>query len=353
MTSLSVIIPLYNERESLPELLRQLGEAMLDPELHRLFPEPFGFEIIMVDDGSTDGSAAFIRQACASRPEIRLVSFQRNFGKTAALMAGFRAAEGRMVATLDADLQDDPASIQPLVRKLFEGYDLVSGWKKKRRDPIGKTVPSRFFNTITRLFTGIPIHDFNCGLKVYRREVTERLELHGEMHRYIPVLAGWNGFRITELPVNHRPREHGSTKFGTGRFLAGLFDFLAVLFITRYFRRPMHFFGMAGLFCFLSGFAVSLYVTLDKLLYQKPVSNRPILFLGILLIILGAQLFSTGLLGEMLSTSSAEGGGRFTVRETCNMTEEQEWEVRKQETGIRRRETGDGSKETGDGSQEA
>ncbi|MBM3163798.1 MAG: glycosyltransferase family 2 protein [Chlorobi bacterium] len=326
MTSLSVIIPLYNERESLPGLLGQIGNAMEDPELHRLFDDPFSFEIIMVDDGSTDGSAEYIRSQCDGKPEIRLISFQRNFGKTAALTAGFRAAEGRVVVTLDADLQDDPASIRPLLEKLFEGYDLVSGWKKQRRDPIGKTVPSRFFNTITRLFTGIPIHDFNCGLKAYQREVTDRLELHGEMHRYIPVLAGWNGFRITELPVNHRPRVHGTTKFGTGRFLAGLFDFLAVLFITRYFRRPMHFFGMAGLVSFLSGFSVSLYVTLDKVLNHKPVSNRPILFLGILLIILGAQLFSTGLLGEMLSTS-APGGIRFTVRETCNMTEEQEKKI--------------------------
>lgn len=322
MKSLSLIIPFFNERESLPELIDQLYSSMQDRELQQLFDEPFGFEIILIDDGSTDGSTELARTLCDGKPELRLVSFQRNFGKTAALTAGFRAAEGRVICTLDADLQDDPGAIRPLVTKLFEGYDLVSGWKKKRKDPLGKKVPSRFFNTVTRIFTGIQIHDFNCGLKVYRHEVTERLELHGEMHRYIPVLAGWNGFRIGELPVNHRPRMHGTTKFGTGRFFAGLFDFLAVLFITRYFRRPMHFFGMAGLLSFLSGITVSLYVTLDKVLNDKPVSNRPILFLGILLIILGAQLFSTGLLGEMLSTS-APGGTRFTVRETVNLTREQ------------------------------
>ncbi|ACD90806.1 glycosyl transferase family 2 [Chlorobium limicola DSM 245] len=329
LTSLSFVIPFFNEKGSLPELIEQLYHAMRDPELHRLFDGSFSFEIILVDDGSTDGSSELARSMIADRPELRLISFQRNFGKTAALTAGFRAAQGSVVCTLDADLQDDPASIRPLVAKLFEGYDLVSGWKKERKDPPGKTVPSRLFNVVTRLFTGIPIHDFNCGLKVYRREVTDRIELHGEMHRYIPVLAGWNGFRITELPVNHRPRKFGSTKFGTGRFFAGLFDFLAVLFITRYFRRPMHFFGMAGLVSFLSGFTISLYVTLDKLLNHKPVSNRPILFLGILLIILGAQLFSTGLLGEMLSTS-APGANQFTIRETYNLSEKQADEVRRQ-----------------------
>lgn len=327
MTSLSLVIPFFNEKQSLPELIGQLYDAMDDPELHRLFDAPFSFEIILVDDGSTDGSTALARTLCASNPELRLIAFQRNFGKTAALTAGFRTAEGNVVCTLDADLQDDPASLRPLAAKLFEGYDLVSGWKKERMDPPGKTIPSKLFNAVTRIFTGIPIHDFNCGIKAYRREVIEKIELHGEMHRYIPVLAGWNGFRITELPVNHRPRLYGSTKFGSARFFAGLFDFLAVLFITRYFRRPMHFFGMAGLISFLSGFSISLYVTLDKILNLKPVSNRPILFLGILLIILGAQLFSTGLLGEMLSTS-AQGGNRYTVKETSNLSQQQEAQLR-------------------------
>ena len=319
MASLSVIVPLFNERESLPELLGQLSAAMHEPELQSLFLKPFSFEIIMVDDGSTDGSSNLIGSMIPAIPELRLISFQRNFGKTAALSAGFMAAEGDYVCTMDADLQDDPFAIKEMVKKLQEGYDLVSGWKQHRQDPFSKTIPSKLFNGVTRLFTGITIHDFNCGLKVYRREVTRKLELHGQMHRYIPVLAQWMGFRITELPVKHHPRRFGHTKYGSSRFFSGLFDFLSVLFITRYLRRPMHFFGMAGLASFLFGFIISLYVTLDKILLNKPVSNRPILFLGILLLILGVQLFSTGLLGEMLSTSSTT-GTLFAIRETVNLS---------------------------------
>ena len=319
MASLSVIVPLFNERESLPELLGQLSAAMHEPELQSLFLKPFSFEIIMVDDGSTDASSNLIGSMIPAIPELRLISFQRNFGKTAALSAGFMAAEGDYVCTMDADLQDDPFAIKEMVKKLQEGYDLVSGWKQHRQDPFSKTIPSKLFNGVTRLFTGITIHDFNCGLKVYRREVTRKLELHGQMHRYIPVLAEWMGFRITELPVKHQARRFGNTKYGSSRFFSGLFDFLSVLFITRYLRRPMHFFGMAGLASFVFGFIISLYVTLDKILLNKPVSNRPILFLGILLLILGVQLFSTGLLGEMLSTSSTK-GRLFAIRETVNLS---------------------------------
>jgi len=253
-----------------------------------------------------------------SRPEIRLISFQRNFGKTAALSAGFMAATGDYICTIDADLQDDPFAIKELIIKMQEGYDLVSGWKQERKDPLSKTIPSKLFNLVTRLFTGISLHDFNCGLKLYRKEVTRRLELRGDMHRYIPVLAEWMGFKIAELPVRHQARKFGSTKYNSSRFFSGLFDFLSVLFITRYLRRPMHFFGMAGLTSFFLGFSISLYVTLDKILLHKPVSNRPILFLGILLLILGVQLFSTGLLGEMLSTSSSK-ESLFAVRETVNL----------------------------------
>jgi dolichol-phosphate mannosyltransferase len=322
LLSLSIIVPLFNERESLPELIDQLYLAMQERELRDLFLEPFCFEIIMVDDGSTDGSSRVIERFIESKPEVRLISFQRNFGKTAALSAGFMAAAGEYVCTIDADLQDDPYAIKELIKKLQEGYDLVSGWKQERKDPISKTLPSKLFNAVTRLFTGMTIHDFNCGLKVYRSEVTSRIELHGDMHRYIPVLAEWMGFRITELPVSHRARQFGSTKYGSSRFFSGLFDFLSVLFITRYLRRPMHFFGMAGLSSFLLGFIISLYVTLDKILLHKPVSNRPILFLGILLLILGVQLFSTGLLGEMLSTSSSKSSS-YTIRKTLNLTDRQ------------------------------
>jgi glycosyltransferase involved in cell wall biosynthesis len=322
LPSLSVIVPLFNERESLPELLDRLYAAMREKELHELFEKPFSFEIIMVDDGSTDGSPDVIGNLIQEKPELRLISFQRNFGKTAALSAGFMAASGEYVCTIDADLQDDPFAIRTMLKKLQEGYDLVSGWKQERRDPFSKILPSRVFNLVTRLFTGITIHDFNCGLKVYRRNVTSRLELHGEMHRYIPVLADWMGFRIAEVPVPHSARKFGNSKFGSSRFFAGLFDFLSVLFITRYLRRPMHFFGMAGLVSFVSGFLISLYVTLGKVLLHKPVGNRPILFLGILLLILGVQLFSTGLLGELFITSISK-GTPFAIRETRNLGETQ------------------------------
>ncbi len=318
MIALSVIVPLYNERESLPELANRLFDALDDDELLKCVGEGSGFEVIMVDDGSTDGSSALVREMIAERPEIRLISFRRNYGKTAALSAGFRAASGAVVITLDADLQDDPGEFRALVLKLREGYDLVSGWKQERQDPLSKTIPSKLFNWTTSLFSGIPMHDFNCGLKAYRRELVASLDMRGEMHRYIPVLAQWNGYRVTEIPVKHHPRKFGKSKFGVARFFGGLFDFLSVMFITRYLSRPMHFFGMAGLGSFLVGLFVSLYVTLDKLLNHRPVSNRPILFLGILLIILGVQLFSIGLLGELLSNRPVRSAG-FSVRETANL----------------------------------
>ncbi|NTU67577.1 MAG: glycosyltransferase family 2 protein [Chlorobiaceae bacterium] len=320
MTAISVIVPLYNEQESLPELIRRLLEALDDRELTGVAGVGDGFEIIMVDDGSTDGSAALVREMIADRPEIRLVSFRRNFGKTAALSAGFRAASGQVIITIDADLQDDPGEFRALLEKLREGYDMVSGWKQERQDPLSKTLPSKLFNLTTRWFSGIPLHDFNCGLKAYRRELVASLDLRGEMHRYIPVLAQWNGYRVTEIPVRHHPRRFGKSKFGTTRFFTGLFDFLSVMFITRYLRSPMHFFGMAGLGSFMAGICISLWVTADKLMNHRPVSNRPILFLGILLIILGVQLFSTGLLGEMLSSRPSQSAS-YAIRETANLDE--------------------------------
>ena len=318
---LSLIVPFYNREESLPMLLDQICQAMEEKELHALFELPFTFELLMIDDGSTDGSSGFIRKQIDRRPEVKLVSLQKNFGKTAALAAGFRYASGEVVVTLDADLQDDPFTVKELVAKLQEGYDLVSGWKRQRNDPLSKTIPSRIFNTTTRLLTGIKLHDFNCGLKAYRRKVVASLDLHGEMHRYIPVLAEWNGFRVTEIPVKHNARRFGRTKFGASRVFPGLFDFFTVLFITRYLRQPMHFFGMLSLISFLAGFGISLYVTIGKIFFNQAVVNRPILFLGILLIIVAVQFFSIGLLGEML-TRDTSSTPDYTVRETVNVDED-------------------------------
>lgn len=316
--ALSIIVPFYNEEESLPKLIDQIYRAMEEKELHDLFEQPFTFELLMIDDGSTDGSAGFIREQIVQKPEVKLVSLQKNFGKTAALSAGFRYAAGNYVVTLDADLQDDPFAVKELVAKLQDGYDLVSGWKQQRKDPLSKTIPSRIFNTTTRLFTGIELHDFNCGLKAYRRTVAKALDLHGEMHRYIPVLARWKGFRVSEISVKHTSRRFGKTKFGTSRIFPGLFDFFTVLFITRYLRQPMHFFGMLSLVSFLAGFGISLYVTVGKIFFDEAVVNRPILFLGILLIIVAVQFFSIGLLGEML-TRDTSGTPQYTVRETVNV----------------------------------
>ncbi len=315
---LTIIVPFFNEEESLPLLLDRIYEAAADKKLHSLFDRPFSFELLMIDDGSTDGSVAFVLEQITRKPELRLVSLQKNFGKTAALAAGFSYASGEFVVTLDADLQDDPFALTQLMEKLLEGFDLVSGWKRQRNDPLSKTIPSRIFNLTTRLFTGIALHDFNCGLKAYRRKVVQSLDLHGEMHRYIPVLAHWNGFRVSEIPVKHNSRKFGKTKFGTSRIFPGLFDFFTVLFITRYLRRPMHFFGMLSLLSFLAGFGISLYVTIGKLLFNEAVVNRPILFLGILLIIVAVQFFSIGLLGEML-TRDTSGKPDYTVRETVNV----------------------------------
>ena len=318
---LTIIVPFFNEEESLPLLLDRIYEATADKKLHSFFDRPFSFELLMIDDGSTDGSAGFVREQITRKPELKLVSLQKNFGKTAALAAGFSYASGEFVVTLDADLQDDPFALTQLMEKLLEGFDLVSGWKRQRNDPLSKTIPSRIFNLTTRLFTGIALHDFNCGLKAYRRKVVQSLDLHGEMHRYIPVLAHWNGFRVSEVPVKHNSRKFGKTKFGTSRIFPGLFDFFTVLFITRYLRQPMHFFGMLSLLSFLAGFGISLYVTIGKVFFNEAVVNRPILFLGILLIIVAVQFFSIGLLGEML-TRDTSGKPDYTVRETVNVEKE-------------------------------
>lgn len=292
---LSVVVPLYNERESLPELHRQLSEVLCQLE------KPV--EIIFVDDGSTDGSFDILRELHGRDPQVRVYQFRRNYGKSAALAVGFKKARGRVIVTLDADLQDDPKEIPGLLAKLEEGYDLVSGWKKHRRDSLSKRLSSKIFNQVTGLLTGLRIHDINCGLKAYRREVTEAINVYGQLHRFLPVLAHWEQFRVGELVVEHHPRKFGKSKFGVSRYTAGLFDLVTVLFITRYTRRPLHLFGLAGLLCFLAGFGISAYLAFERLFLGEYLTNRPLLFLGILLIIVGVQFVSIGLLGEMITES--------------------------------------------------
>jgi len=292
-TDISVIIPLYNEEESIRELHQQLRSA-----LGRMNSR---YELIFIDDGSTDRSFNVLRDLKRNDRHIKIIRFRRNYGKSAALSVGFEKAQGSIVFTMDADLQDDPAEFPALRRKLEEGYDLVSGWKRKRRDPITKTLPSRFFNFITRLMTGIKIHDFNCGLKAYRRDVVKTVKVYGELHRYVPVLAHWEGFRIGESVVQHRPRRYGKSKFGMGRFWKGFLDLLTALFTTRYLRRPLHLFGLWGLVSALAGFAIVAWLAVEKLLGETVLSNRPLFLVGILLLIVGVQFISIGLLGEMIS----------------------------------------------------
>ena len=305
---LSVVVPVYEEDASLPELAEQIRAAC--------DAAGYNFEVWLIDDGSRDKSWDVIQEIHVADPRFTGLRFRRNYGKSAALAVGFERARGRYVVTLDADLQDDPAEIPGLIDRLEEGYDLVSGWKKKRRDPLSKTIPSRFFNFITRHASGIDLHDFNCGLKAYRREVVKNIEVYGELHRYIPLLANWEGYdRITEKPVEHHPRRYGRTKFGLERFIRGFLDMLSVTFLTRFAVRPMHFFGTLGTLSFIVGVLVSLWLSVDKLIFNQPIGDRPLLLLGALLILFGAQMFTTGLLGEMVVRPRIKQTDSFQVQE--------------------------------------
>jgi glycosyltransferase involved in cell wall biosynthesis len=291
---ISIVIPAYNEEDSLRPLAI---------ELKKVFNElkDYEFEVIVVDDGSTDNSLKVLNEIRREDDRFKIISFQKNYGKSAALSVGFKYATGDLIVTMDADLQDDPHEIPNLIKKIDEGYDLVSGWKKIRFDPFIKKYSSRLFNFVTSLLTGIKIHDFNCGLKIYRREVTQSIKVYGEMHRYLPVLAHWNGFRVGEIVVRHHPRRYGKTKFGASRFLKGFLDLITILFTTRYLRRPLHFFGTLGFLLFVVGFAIDLYLAIEWAFLGKYLTNRPMLWLGILLILLGVQTIAIGLIGEMIA----------------------------------------------------
>lgn len=298
---LSVVVPLYNEEESLPELILQI-----ESELKNIPQARNSYEVIFVDDGSKDKSFEVIKAIRNRNQNVRGIRFRRNYGKSAALSVGFEKARGQFVATMDADLQDDPAELVKMLEKINEGYDLVSGWKKKRHDPITKTIPSKFFNFVTSCVSGLKLHDFNCGLKLYRRDVVKYLQVYGEMHRYLPVLAKWGGFKVTEVPVTHHPRRYGKSKFGFSRFMKGFLDLLTVWFTNRYLIRPLHFFGTLGSLVALSGFGINIYLTIEWFLGKTYLTNRPLALFGIALIIVGVQLVSMGLLGEMIAKNTLE-----------------------------------------------
>ena len=297
---ISVVIPVHNEERSV---------ALLYDELAATFAgEGLTWEAVFVDDGSTDGTFAALTRLHDANDNVRAVRLRRNFGKAAALDAGFKEAAGDIVVTIDGDLQDDPAEIPRLLARLDEGYDLVSGWKTKRQDTLTRRIPSKLFNVVAGRVSGIRLHDMNCGLKAYRAEVLEGLNLYGELHRYIPVLAHYRGYRVTELPVNHRPREHGSSNYGVERYLRGFLDLLTVTFMGRYSHRPLHLFGGLGLGAGALGFAILLYLTIIKLAGEA-IGQRPLLILGVLLVVVGIQLLSLGLLSELITSHHEERSG--------------------------------------------
>jgi dolichol-phosphate mannosyltransferase len=294
---ISVVVPVHNEERSVALLYDELRSA--------LEPLEQEWEAIFVDDGSTDGSFAALTRLHAAAENVRVVRLRRNFGKAAALVAGFDQTRGDTIVTLDGDLQDDPAEIPRLLAKLDEGFDLVTGWKTHRRDPLSRRVGSRIFNAVTGRFSGVRLHDMNCGLKAYRADVVRGLRIYGELHRFIPVLAHYRGYRIAELPVNHRPREHGRSRYGVERYLRGFLDLLTVSFMGRYRHRPLHLFGGLGLCLGLVGTAILVYLTVVKLTGHA-IGQRPLLTLGVLLVVVGMQFFSLGLISEMITSHHEE-----------------------------------------------
>ncbi|MEC9376606.1 MAG: glycosyltransferase family 2 protein [Candidatus Neomarinimicrobiota bacterium] len=293
--NISVVIPVFNEKESLPDLVKELEQNLASYDR---------WEVIFVDDGSSDGSTDWIANLCNSNPGFKLIQFFRNYGKSAALSEGFKVAEGKFIITMDADLQDDPAEIPNLVAKLQEGWDLVSGWKKTRLDPLNKRLPSKIFNFVTRIMTGVKIHDFNCGLKGYKKAVVKSIDVYGGRHRYIPALAGQQKFKLTEIVVNHRARQFGETKYGGYRMFHGFFDLITILFLNRYTQRPLHLFGLFGLVFILVGLGAE-----SMALYKKIILNNTfqkhfaLITFGAMSFILGLWFFSIGLIGEMIAVS--------------------------------------------------
>jgi len=296
--SLSIVIPTYNEQESLVELVASLKDVLKSQK---------EWEVFFIDDGSTDDSIELLTKIVKSESKFKLIQFHRNYGKSAALAEGFKIAEGEYVITMDADLQDDPQEIPNLISKLEEGYDLVTGWKKDRKDPWTKRFPSKIANFFTRLITGVKVHDMNCGLKIYRRAVVKSLDIYGGRHRYIPALAGQKRFRIAEIPVNHHERQYGVTKYGGSRLFHGFFDLVTILFLNRYTQKPLHLFGLFGLSCIALSFLSELYVVFLKIFFDHPFQKHfAMMLFGAMLFVLGLWFFSIGLIGEMVAQTTQD-----------------------------------------------
>ncbi|MDX2195749.1 MAG: glycosyltransferase family 2 protein [Cytophagales bacterium] len=316
--NLSIVVPLYNEEESLPELVAWI---------HKVCDRQYEYEIILVDDGSSDGSWAVIQRLSNSYTMLKAIRFLRNYGKSAALNEGFKLAKGEVVVTMDADLQDSPDEIPALYDMIkVQNYDLVSGWKQKRHDPLTKTIPTKLFNAVTRTMSGIQLHDFNCGLKAYHKKVVKNIEVYGEMHRYIPVIAKWSGFtKIGEKPVAHQARKYGYSKFGFDRFVNGFLDLISISFITRFRRKPMHFFGTLGMCAFLAGFGVALWLIAEKQyniyhgLRVRDVTEQPLFFLALVALLAGIQFFLAGYLGEMVNVSSNRKGQEYLIDQSIGV----------------------------------
>jgi glycosyltransferase involved in cell wall biosynthesis len=310
---ISIIIPFLDESESLPELTEWIERVVTKNH--------FSYEIVMIDDGSTDNSWHVVEELRKKNPNIKAIKFQRNYGKSAALNEGFRSAKGDVVITMDADLQDSPEEIPELRRMIIEDdYDLVSGWKKTRHDPIGKTLPSKFFNWFTTKVSKIKLHDFNCGLKAYKFKVVKSVEVYGEMHRYIPLLAKWAGFKkIGEKVVEHRARKYGKSKFGMSRLITGGLDLASIVFVGKYAKRPMHFFGTWGAFAFILGLFIFIYLSVSKFFFDKTgLTQRPLFFFAILAMIVGTQLFVTGFVAELVSRN-APGRNNYLIEEKLGL----------------------------------
>jgi glycosyltransferase involved in cell wall biosynthesis len=295
-TLLSIVVPVYNEEGNLAELHRRVS-AVLDRE-------NVPFEMVIVDDGSRDGTWRVIQELASADDRVRALRHRRNFGKARGLANGFAVASGDVIITMDGDLQDEPAELPKFLNKLNEGYDLVSGWKQRRQDPLGKTLPSKFFNATVRRASGVKLHDFNCGFKAYRKDVTETIRLYGELHRFTPVLANAEGFLVAELPVKHNPRTWGTSKYGWSRLVKGFLDLLTVVFLTKYRYRPLHLFGIPGLFAIFIGVLLGLYLSFERFVLDDTIGTRPLLSLTVMLIMVGTQFFGLGLLGEYLAADN-------------------------------------------------